>query len=89
MNTKHCYFAGREPKLFIVKEITLRHRNRQLLSDLNFLAEPGKLCCIVGPSGSGKTALFEVLADINPSTEGNVFFGNHSLLSSHDQKVRG
>jgi len=43
------------------------------LRDLNFSISNGKFVCIVGTSGCGKTTLLNVIAGLQPPTEGDVY----------------
>lgn len=50
-----------------------------VLKDLSFTAEPGKVTAIVGPSGSGKSTIAKLMAGFWDATSGSVTFGGKSI----------
>ena len=44
----------------------------EVLSEINFVAEPGKVTALVGPSGAGKTTIFHLLTRLADPTTGSV-----------------
>ncbi|MNK61514.1 Multidrug resistance ABC transporter ATP-binding/permease protein BmrA [compost metagenome] len=51
----------------------------QILHQLSFEMEPGKITAIVGPSGSGKTTLFSLLERFYKPNEGRILLGNQPI----------
>ena len=47
---------------------------RQILKDLSYDFEEGRLYTILGPSGSGKTTLLSLLAGLDDAKSGNIYF---------------
>lgn len=47
---------------------------RQILKDLSYSFEAGRLYTILGPSGSGKTTLLSLLAGLDDAKSGNIYF---------------
>jgi ATP-binding cassette, subfamily B, bacterial len=55
-------------------------RGRPVLSDINFVAEPGQTVALVGHTGSGKTTLVGLLQKLYLPTRGRVLVDGHDLL---------
>jgi ABC-type multidrug transport system ATPase subunit len=53
-------------------DVGRRVGGRQLLHNMSLSVEPGELVAIAGGSGTGKTTLLEVLAGLQPPSEGEV-----------------
>jgi ATP-binding cassette subfamily B protein len=54
---------------------------RPVLSDINFVAEPGQTVALVGHTGSGKTTVVALLQKLYLPTSGLVLVDDHDLLS--------
>ena len=50
-----------------------------VLQDVSFTAEPGKVTAIVGPSGSGKSTIAKLMAGFWDATAGTVSFGGQPI----------
>ena len=48
--------------MIITQDLSVRFHHNEVLSKVNFRAEPGKLVSIAGPNGSGKTTLLRALS---------------------------
>jgi len=60
-----------------VEKLKVKHLNHrfgfsEILNDINFSLEKGKVLSIVGPSGGGKTTLLHLCADLLDVQEGNI-----------------
>ena len=55
-----------------VSELNFYYGFTQILKDINFSLEEGKIISIVGPSGGGKTTLLKLCANLLDVTEGEV-----------------
>lgn len=51
-------------------------KDRQILTDINFILEQGKCIAVVGPSGSGKSTLVNLIPRLWDVTSGTVTFDN-------------
>jgi len=65
-----------------LNNVTYSYKNAQnpAVSNANCAFETGKLYAIVGPSGSGKSTLLSMLAGLDLPSEGEVVFGDESLV---------
>jgi len=52
---------------------------RQILDNLNYEFESDKFYTILGPSGSGKTTLLSIIAGLENSLEGEVYFKDKNI----------
>jgi tungstate transport system ATP-binding protein len=48
--------------------------DKAILSDINITVKAGECLGLVGPNGSGKSSLLKVLAFLEPSTQGEIWF---------------
>ena len=73
-----------------LKSLTFRYKNtnQDVLSNVNFTFESGKLYAIVGPSGSGKSTLLSLMAGLLSPTEGDVLLDNQSYKSLNLDQLR-
>lgn len=55
-----------------VSELNFYYGFTQILQDIHFTLEEGKIISIVGPSGGGKTTLLKLCANLLDVTEGEV-----------------
>ena len=54
-------------------------RGRPVLTDINFIAEPGQTVALVGHTGSGKTTMVALLQKLYLPTRGRVLVDGHDL----------
>jgi ATP-binding cassette subfamily B protein len=64
------------------------HKERQVLEDVSFVAEPGQMVALVGPSGAGKTTLAQLAARLYDVKSGAVRFNGLDLRSATLESVR-
>ncbi|MFC4867900.1 MULTISPECIES: ABC transporter ATP-binding protein [Streptomonospora] len=60
----------------------------QVLSDVSFTAEAGRLVALVGPSGAGKTTLTHLVSRLYDPLEGSVRIGGVDLREATDRSLR-
>ncbi len=54
-------------------------RGKQILSDINLLAQSGKIACLLGPSGCGKTTVLRLAAGILRPTAGRILLDDMEI----------
>lgn len=72
-----------------LNNITKSFGKFQVLKPLNLQIEDGKMVGLLGPSGSGKTTLLRIIAGLEHSDSGQIYFGNNDVTNTHvrDRKV--
>ena len=73
-----------------LKNLMFRYKNtnQDVLSNVNFTFESGRLYAIVGPSGSGKSTLLSLMAGLLSPTEGDVLLDDQSYKSLNLDQLR-
>lgn len=73
-----------------LKNLTFRYKNtnQDVLSNVNFTFESGKLYAIVGPSGSGKSTLLSLMAGLSTPTDGDILLDDQSYKSLNLDQLR-
>ena len=68
----------------IIKLEHLRKKfgNHEVLTDINFSVEAGKLTSIIGASGSGKSTLLRCMNLLETATSGKILYKNENVLTS-------
>ena len=63
--------------------------NNDILKDINFKFENGKIYVITGPNGSGKSTLVKIIMGIIKPTSGEIFFNNENITTlTIDERAR-
>jgi iron(III) transport system ATP-binding protein len=68
-------FAG-QVELQAVSYVT---RGKPIVSDINLMANSGKIACLLGPSGCGKTTLLRLAAGILRPTQGRILLDDFEI----------
>jgi len=50
-----------------------------VFEDVHFSIEPGEFVCLIGHSGCGKTTILNILAGLEPASDGYVFIGGREI----------
>lgn len=56
-----------------------KSKNRGIIENISFLAEPNKITALVGHSGSGKTTIINLLLRKHKIDKGNIYIDNDSI----------
>ena len=70
----------------ISKKFTRANKDINVLKNVNFKINKGKLVSLTGPSGSGKSTLLHIIALLDQPTSGEVFFKKKSFSKSNDSE---
>ncbi len=62
-----------------INQLSFAYKDEEILKELNFSINPGKVTAIVGPSGSGKTTLFSLIERFYSPTNGEISIGNNPI----------
>ena len=74
-------------KQFILSNIDMHYSGSQILFDINFKAEIGKITSVIGPNGVGKTALLKVMSGLNPISKGTYFASGIKVNNSNQYNL--
>ena len=76
--------------LLQVKNLIRHHRSStqvvRAVDGVSFTVEDGAFVAIVGASGSGKSTLLSLLAGLDQSDSGEIWFGQHALHSMNEEE---
>ncbi|MAB95349.1 MAG: antibiotic ABC transporter ATP-binding protein [Flavobacteriales bacterium] len=71
------------------KDISFKYDNTEVLKNVNFSIEKGKMIALVGQSGSGKSTLADLLARFYDLEKGKILIDNHEIKSIALTDLRG
>ncbi len=74
-------------KQFILSNIEMHYSGSQILFDINFKAEIGKITSVIGPNGVGKTALLKVMSGLHPISKGTYFASGIKVNNSNQYNL--
>ena len=69
------------------KIFTHHNRKVEVLKNLNFSIEKGKLIALTGPSGSGKSTLLHLIALMEKPSSGKIFFSGKNINDLNDNEI--
>ncbi|GAB6254274.1 ABC transporter ATP-binding protein [Bacillus cereus] len=61
------------------QNVSFSYGEKEILKNVNFLAERNKVTAFVGPSGAGKSTIFSLLVKLYECQEGNIKYGDQSI----------
>ena len=76
-----------DAKQFILSNIDMHYSGSQILFDINFKAEIGKITSVIGPNGVGKTALLKVMSGLHPISKGTYFASGIKVNNSNQYNL--
>jgi iron(III) transport system ATP-binding protein len=65
-----------------IEKLDVSYGDNQVLSQISFSLEPGKIGCILGPSGCGKTTVLRAIAGFEPVLSGRILINQVEVSSS-------
>ncbi|MDD6395541.1 MAG: ABC transporter ATP-binding protein [Firmicutes bacterium] len=71
-----------------LNNISFSYGKKQILKDLNFEFESGRLYAITGKSGSGKSTLLSILSGLNSPTSGTITYNDVDINEIDKYKYR-
>lgn len=63
----------------VVQDINKNFGQFQALQNINFTIQQGELVALLGPSGCGKTTLLRILAGLEQTTDGQIYFDQQDV----------
>ena len=76
-----------DAKQFILSNIDMYYSGSQILFDINFKAEIGKITSVIGPNGVGKTALLKVMSGSHPISKGTYYASGINANNSNQYNL--
>lgn len=71
-----------------LENICFSYGKTQVLNDISYEFEKGKMYCIVGKSGAGKTTLLSLLSGLTTPDSGSILFDGEDIKSANKYKFR-
>lgn len=59
----------------------------QVLTDVNYSLERGKIAAIIGPNGAGKSTFFNLITGYHKIDSGTVYFNNQNITNFRKYKI--
>lgn len=76
---------GSELSPLTVRQLSVRYRAVEALTDVTVVVQPGRLTGLIGPNGAGKSTLIQAMLGLVPVTAGTVQWGD---LEMSEQRHR-
>ena len=73
--------------LLEARNVTKRFGGLVAVNNVDFTVDEGTIVSLIGPNGAGKTTLFNIVAGLQPPTEGRVAFRNVPLVGLPPHRV--
>ncbi len=69
--------------MIVIKELEKSFGKFEVLKNISFYVESGKVTAIVGPNGSGKTTIIKSILGLVKPNHGDILINNKSILGEH------
>ena len=66
-----------------IENLDVRYDDYQVLNQISFSLQPGKIGCFLGPSGCGKTTVLRAIAGFEPVYGGRILVDQNEVSSSN------
>ncbi|MFJ8090379.1 ABC transporter ATP-binding protein [Lysinibacillus sp. NPDC095746] len=63
----------------VVKDVTIKHKKRKVLENIQFTAKSGEIIAITGHNGAGKTTFARAICGLHKLSSGNIYFNKQKL----------
>ena len=73
--------------LLEVQDLILSFSGLEVIRNLSFTVDKGKIASLIGPNGAGKTSIFNCLTGFYKPDSGIINFNNHSILRLKPHKI--
>lgn len=70
-----------------IENVHKRYGSFEVLSDINLVVDPGKVCCLIGPSGAGKSTLIRCINYLEKVQKGRIYV-NGQLVGYREHNGR-
>ena len=71
----------------IIKDISKKHKKREVLSPLSFQANSGECIALCGGNGAGKSTLLKLLAGLSKPNSGTITLNDYTVTKNRTQYV--
>jgi len=70
------------------ENISKRYNRQDIISDMSFEVEKGKLVVLIGPSGCGKTTLLKMVNRLTKPTSGKIYLNGEDIFTKDEIELR-
>ena len=70
-----------------VQNLSKTIKGKEILKDINFKIEEGKIIGLIGPNGSGKSTLLKVMTGLYKPTKGDTLYNGISLKNNFEKAI--
>lgn len=70
------------------QNISKRYNRQDIISDMSFEVEKGKLVVLIGPSGCGKTTLLKMINRLTKPTSGEIYINGEDIFTKDEIELR-
>jgi ABC-type multidrug transport system ATPase subunit len=73
--------------LIELKDVNIDIKKKQILKEVNFKFEKGKIYGLLGPNGAGKTTLLKSILGVFKPTSGDILFNDHNIYRQPSMNI--